>query len=155
MAEQGWLTPYLDRMEELSRRFFRHFHSRIEEEGGLSPSQYLVLKVLDKLETLTVSDLAARLDMTVAGATGLLDRLVRAGLVERERDLVDRRVVRVTLSEEGRRQLQAAAAQRRAILADFFGPLTREEVAQLVAIYEKVAHKMPAAYGGPESRSEE
>ncbi|HWI52520.1 MAG TPA: MarR family transcriptional regulator, partial [Symbiobacteriaceae bacterium] len=136
---ETWLAPYLDRMEELSRHFFRYFHARIEAEGGLSPSQFFVLKLLRAGGTLTVSDLAQKLSVSTAGATGLLDRLVRAGLVERTRDEGDRRIVWVRLSAEGVRQFTEAGRIRRAIMAELFAPLTPEEAQQLVYLYEKVA----------------
>jgi len=140
---ETWLAPYLDRMEEMSRHFFRYFHSRIEAAGGLSPSQFLVLKVLQNAGTVTVSELAQRIGISTAGATGLLDRLVRAGLVERTRDQADRRVVWVHLSPEGENQLAAACRLRRTILAELFAPLSQDEVQQLVRLYEKVFRNAP------------
>jgi DNA-binding MarR family transcriptional regulator len=139
----------MDRMEEMSRYFFRHFHARIETEGGLSPSQFIVLKTLKAAGTLTVSDLARSLGMTTAGATGLVDRLTRAGLVTRERDRRDRRVVWVHLSEPGAGQYAAACALRRKILSELFSTLSQGEVAQLVGLYEKVFRNIPVPEAGP------
>lgn len=141
--QASWLGPYLDRMEAVSRRFFRFFHDRVEAEGGLSPSQHYLLKVLHEHGPHTISDLATRLGTSAAGSTGLVDRLVRAGLVHRTRDEVDRRVVRVRLSEEGALALAKAHALRRRILADLFHPLAPREVEQLVTLFEKMASAIP------------
>lgn len=146
---ETWLAPYMDRMEEMSRFFFRYFHARIEAEGGLSPSQFFVLKTLKAANTLTVTDLARKLSMTTAGATGLIDRLARSGLVARERDGRDRRIVWVRLSSEGERQFAAACALRRTILGELFATLSPDEVAQLVGLYEKVFRNIPAPDAGP------
>lgn len=146
---ETWLAPYMDRMEEMSRNFFRYFHARIEAEGGLSPSQFYVLKTLKAAKTLTVTDLAKRLSMTTAGATGLIDRLVRTDLVTRERDRRDRRVVWVRLSDEGARQFAAACALRRTVMSELFATLSRDEVAQLVDLYEKVFRNIPAPEADP------
>jgi len=148
---ETWLTPYMDRMEEMSRYFFRYFHARIEAEGGLSPSQFFVLKTLKAAGTLTVSDLARSLGMTTAGATGLVDRLTRAGLVTRQRDHRDRRVVWVHLSDEGARQYAGACALRRTVLSELFSTLSPDEVAQLVGLYEKVFRNIPAPEAEPTS----
>ncbi|MBV9511327.1 MAG: winged helix-turn-helix transcriptional regulator [Caulobacteraceae bacterium] len=56
-------------------------------------------------------DLAAALTMTTGGMTKRLDRLEQAGMVRRDRDLVDRRGVVVALTERG---LEAARSTRRA-----------------------------------------
>lgn len=136
--------PYLDRMEELLRHFFQAFHARIEEAGGMSRSQYVLVKLLAEKAPITVSEVAQHLGMTAAGATGLIDRLEKAGMVDRERDAEDRRVVRVTLNAEGRRQLAEARRLRRQVLADFFAPLSPDELAELIRLYEKVAlHSVP------------
>ena len=142
MAEP-WLTLHLDRMEDLFRSVSRYFYSRIEAEGGLSPSQFYVLKVLS-CGRCTVSDLAGRLDMTAAGVTGMVDRLEKAGLVERSRDEGDRRIVWVGLSPAGRSHLEQAWQTRRTIMAEILSPLTPSEVEQLVMLYEKVVLQLPA-----------
>ena len=49
----------------------------------------------------TMSELASRLGIGVSAATGLVDRLVERGALERESDPADRRVVRVRMSPAG------------------------------------------------------
>ncbi|HEY3369019.1 MAG TPA: MarR family transcriptional regulator [Symbiobacteriaceae bacterium] len=121
-----------------SRHFFRQLHGRIADEGGMGPSQFCLLKILGSVPTCTVSDIAQRLDMTVAGATGLIDRLVRANLVVRRRDETDRRVVHTALSEEGKQALAAEIGRRRAIMAGCMAPLTQDEVESFVSVLEKL-----------------
>jgi DNA-binding MarR family transcriptional regulator len=49
----------------------------------------------------TMSELASKLGIGVSAATGLVDRLVERGVLERESDPADRRVVRVRMSPAG------------------------------------------------------
>jgi DNA-binding MarR family transcriptional regulator len=49
----------------------------------------------------TMGELASRLGIGVSAATGLVDRLVERGALERESDPADRRVVRVRISPAG------------------------------------------------------
>ena len=49
----------------------------------------------------TMGELASRLGIGVSAATGLVDRLVEQGALERESDPEDRRVVRVRISPAG------------------------------------------------------
>lgn len=137
--EEQWLTPHLDRMEELSRRFFRHMHTQLEAlDCGISPSQFPLMKLLEERGERTVSEVASRLGMSVAGATGLIDRLVKAGLVARRRDEEDRRLVFVALSHEGRDALAEARRLRRSIIAGQMASLNRTEVEQFMTIFEKM-----------------
>ena len=142
----------LERMEELVRRFMRAFHARLEQMGSLTQSQFWLLKVLHHEGACTVSDVAQRLDMTVAGATGLIDRLVRANLVERHREEADRRVVRVALTEQGAAAISEAFRQRRELMAEFLSPLTPAELEQLIALYEKMALAFPGPAQDPKAK---
>ena len=52
-----------------------------------------------------MSEIARQMRVTTAAATGVVDKLVRAGLVVRSHDEHDRRAVRIDLSGAGRRML--------------------------------------------------
>jgi DNA-binding MarR family transcriptional regulator len=54
-----------------------------------------------------VGELARELNVTISSASGLVDRLVAAGLVEREHGTADRRLVTCRLTGPGRRELEA------------------------------------------------
>ncbi len=67
----------------------------------LSPPQIHALLWLGHDGPLTMGELARRVWVTEKTATGLVDRLERAGHIARERDARDRRVVRVRLTRQG------------------------------------------------------
>jgi DNA-binding MarR family transcriptional regulator len=54
-----------------------------------------------------VGELARELNVAISSASGLVDRLVAAGLVEREHGTADRRLVLCRLTGPGRRELEA------------------------------------------------
>lgn len=72
------------------------------EKIGLTYPQFLVMMVLWENDDISVGTLADRLDLPANGLAPVLDRLVKAGLVERQRDPSDRRVHRMRLTEAGR-----------------------------------------------------
>ena len=69
---------------------------------GLTYPQFLVMMVLWEADDISVGTLADRLDLPANGLAPVLDRLVKAGLVERQRDPSDRRVHRMRLTDAGR-----------------------------------------------------
>ncbi len=71
-------------------------------EVELSYPQSLLLFALLERGKATVGELAQHLKVTQGVVSRMVDRLVEKGIVNRERDLQDRRVVRVTLSDDGR-----------------------------------------------------
>jgi len=79
--------------------------------GELSDAQYGLLFSLVDHEALPTSELACLANLSPATATGMLDGLVAAGLVERKRSEADRRVVLTALTEHGRALVNARHAQ--------------------------------------------
>lgn len=69
---------------------------------GLTGPQVTVLKMLEGIGALSLSDLSARMSARNSTVTGIADRMERDGLVERKRDAEDRRVVRIRLTKKGR-----------------------------------------------------
>jgi DNA-binding MarR family transcriptional regulator len=69
----------------------------------ISPAGLGVLRVLLASDGLKSSDVAARGWSTPGTLTSVVDTLVREGYVERRRDVGDRRVVRLFVTEKGRR----------------------------------------------------
>lgn len=75
---------------------------QVERETGLTGPQVWAIKVISSHGTLRVSELAARMYLHPTTVVGIIDRLEKRGLVCRTRSLEDRRVVDVSLTEEGR-----------------------------------------------------
>ena len=81
-------------------------------ELGITYPQYLVLLVLWERDTVPVGEIARRLQLDAAALTPLVKRLESLGLVTRQRDARDERIVRISLSSSGR-ALRTRAAQVR------------------------------------------
>lgn len=109
------------------REFYRRaavLAASLGEEAGVHPTDVRALRALDEARErpLTVGELGARLGLSSAAMTGLVDRLEHAGLGRRVPDPGDRRRVLVELTDTarsfGRRQLApVAAAVERALAA--------------------------------------
>ncbi|WP_114149510.1 MarR family winged helix-turn-helix transcriptional regulator [Glycomyces xiaoerkulensis] len=79
-------------------------------EHGLTPSQAEVLTVLADDEPLTLADLGRYLVCETGSPSRLVDAMVRKGLVTREPDPVDRRVVLLRLTPSGRELVERVEA---------------------------------------------
>lgn len=96
-----------------------------------------VLAQLDRAgEALSMGELSRRLMVTNGNITGLIDRLVRDGLVERQPAPNDRRMQLVRLTDAGRDFFDRVAAEHRRWVGDMMSRLSREEMAHL---YELLA----------------
>lgn len=137
-------SSYVARLEAAFDRLGRYLTSaasaHLEEAPGpmLSGSQRTVLRALVDHGPCQVSEVANHLGVTLSAATGLVDRLVKAKLVTRERDQKDRRVVWVKVTGEGETAVKAAEARRRAALGHLIADLSEEDLSTLCSILERV-----------------
>lgn len=78
------------------------------EPLGLTHPQYLVMLALWERDSRSLRDLAATLALDPGTLSPLVKRLEAAGLVRRERDRTDERLLAVTLTDKGRRLRKVA-----------------------------------------------
>jgi DNA-binding MarR family transcriptional regulator len=87
-----------------------------------------VLTVLEADGPLSMSKVAEALDVSVASATGIIDRMEQRGLVERRREPGDRRVVLVHATDAGDSIFRDIAKERREHLAVLLDRMTDREL---------------------------
>ena len=93
----------------ISLRRFLHWSEEQAERAGLTPAQHQLLLAIrghDGEQGPTIGDIAGYLLLRHHSAVGLIDRAERAGLVQRQEDSGDRRVVRLRLTPQGEGFLQ-------------------------------------------------
>jgi DNA-binding MarR family transcriptional regulator len=89
------------------RRFVRWSEEKATQ-AGVTPAQHQLLLAIrghDGAEGPTIGDVADALLLRHHSAVGLVDRAERAGLVDRETDRKDHRIVRLRLTPLGRRKI--------------------------------------------------
>lgn len=134
------------KLEELDRVFVemaRYFISQwLEEEEEISPKQFILLRVLHERQRSTVSELATVLKQSNSATTIALNRLVKAGYIDRIRDENDRRVVWVTLSEKAVPLIERLLARRHALLDKLLVHLSDEELEQFTGFLLKMRQSL-------------
>jgi DNA-binding MarR family transcriptional regulator len=95
-------------------------------------SQFRALVVLDGHGPSRLNQLAARLDVGSPTALRMVDRLIRAGLVQRHENEHDRREVVIALTDAGRSVVQRVTRRRRTAIATVVAAMPSERRADLV-----------------------
>ena len=118
------------RFMRLHQRMLMQMTARIRTLG-LSIPQFDLLSTLTEQEGIGQSELAEKLYVTKGNVSGLVDRLVQAGLVERRAIAGDRRSYAMHLTPEGRRLAEAGIAAQRDFVASTLGKLKPDDLAEL------------------------
>ena len=88
------------------------------DKGEVSSAQAGVLFLLGEAEGVLMGDVARALGLGPSGATGLIDRMEQARLVERRADERDGRAARLFLTDQGRALRTEAKLRAAAINAE-------------------------------------
>ena len=98
------------------------------EQLGITARQATLLWLVKGSPGLSLAELAAEEGISPPAMCGHVDRLERAGLIERVRSSEDRRRVGLKLTAHGARLLRRVRARRTTWLADRLGALEPQEL---------------------------
>jgi len=135
------LEAFADRAMELFPQMVRgmtRHESNYLTKGAITLPQDWVLRYLTQQPQCSMRELAGFMKMGLSSLTGMVDRLVKQGLVERRRTEKDRRVVFVAITKKGRKIFKEIQNQRRATALHLFESLTAEERTTYLYIIEKL-----------------
>jgi DNA-binding MarR family transcriptional regulator len=108
-------------------------------ETGLTPSQLIFMHLLEEEPEQTAGAVAARMGITQATTTALLQKLEAQGMIQRRKGESDRRQVWLSLTKAGRAVLAIAPDGVHARFHQQFTALADWEQAMLIAALERVA----------------
>jgi MarR family 2-MHQ and catechol resistance regulon transcriptional repressor len=106
--------------------------------GDLTYSQFAVLEALYHLGSLTQGEAGSKILKSTSNITTVIDNLERAGLVRRERDTKDRRVIHIHITDAGSSKLEAVLPGHVAALVEEFSVLSAGEQQTLGALCKKL-----------------
>ncbi len=108
----------------------RHYRW-IEQECGINGAHLWALWEIGRARGMRVSDLSVALAMHQSTASNLLDKLVKRGLVTRNRSAEDQRVVTLAVTKKGAALLKRAPTPARGILPEALHRLPPRTLQQL------------------------
>jgi DNA-binding MarR family transcriptional regulator len=112
--------------------------SRLRERFDVTLPRFDLMAQLDKVpEGMTLSDVSKRMMVSNGNVTGLVERLVESGHLDRRTSDADRRVQVIRLTKAGRAEFRKMAAEHELWIADVFGDLTPKDVRELMRLLAK------------------
>ena len=106
----------------------------------LTSSQIKVLITFSDMESFTMTELSNEHSVSVSAMTSMVDRLIQSGLLKRDKDDTDRRIVRVCLTDKGKKMVGHLMNARKQALEEFMIQLNDSEIKLFLESIESVAH---------------
>ncbi len=108
---------------------------RLRQDFDVTLPRFDLMAQLDKAPSgMTLGELSQRMMVSNGNVTGLSERLVALGLLDRRQSSSDRRAQLVSLTAEGRRAFRAMARAHAGWIAEIFSDLTSADVDALMRL---------------------
>jgi DNA-binding MarR family transcriptional regulator len=109
----------------------RQHYQTVEKACGVSGAQIWAMAALRQSPGMKVSELAQALSIHTSTASNLLDKIEKSGLIRRERNATDQRVVRLYLTDAGEAALAHAPQPLTGILTHALEQMSDDALARL------------------------
>jgi DNA-binding MarR family transcriptional regulator len=111
---------------------------RLRERFDVTLPRFDLMAQLDKVpDGMTLSDVSKRMMVSNGNVTGLVERLVESGHLDRRTSETDRRVQVIRLTKAGRAEFRKMAAEHETWIADIFSDLGPKDVRELMRLLAK------------------
>ena len=121
---------------------FKRMVAAIERETGVAGLKWFILTRLDGEDGLSQGEIVRYYEMDPSRVTRTAQAIEGEGLIRRERDPEDNRVVRMYLTEEGRRLLEKRPALNKHLRERVHAVLDEEELRELRRMLGVLAEAM-------------
>jgi DNA-binding MarR family transcriptional regulator len=112
--------------------------SRLRERFDVTLPRFDLMAQLDRApDGMTLSDISKRMMVSNGNVTGLVERLVESGHLDRRTSVSDRRVQVIRLTKTGRAEFRKMAAEHQTWISDIFSDLTPKDVRDLMRLLAK------------------
>ena len=113
-----------------------------ERDVGISPPKYFILHVLTREAGISQGEIGRLYGVDPSRITRLAKQLETGGLIERTRAPEDNRVVRMSLTSEGRRAFEMASERGEVFRNRVRSALSEEEHRELRRLLDKLTEAM-------------
>jgi DNA-binding MarR family transcriptional regulator len=121
---------------------------RLRDRFDVTLPRFDLMAQLDRApDGMTLSDVSKRMMVSNGNVTGLVERLVESGHLARRTSQSDRRAQVISLTEIGRAEFRAMAAEHETWIADMLSGLTEPEIDTLMHLLAKAKGSARTAIG--------
>lgn len=111
-------------------------------KNNLSITEFSVLEVLYNIGKQTIQQIGNRILISSGSMTYVIDRLELKGLLNRSSCPDDRRVIHVTLTDDGNNLMENIMPKHQELVDNMFSSLNNDESEKLVELLKKVSTRI-------------
>ena len=99
--DKAKLSQIIDDIISIKPMFFKAFGKSPRFSSEITPAEYFVMLHLAEKNILTMTDIGKITYISKPNVTVLINKLITKGFVDRQADLHDRRLIKISLTGEG------------------------------------------------------
>ncbi len=141
MDKQQYIEQLFNSMGQI-RKLLENQTQESHEEKTATIMQYSALKFLKSTENSTVGDIGGHLKLSKSSATQLIERLVKADLVERFDDQKDRRIVHIVITPAGKQKIIDLKKKFMDKMSKIFSKIPDEDLKELTRIHSNLVETL-------------
>ena len=120
----------------------RRLTKELARRAQLTGPQLTVVKILESIGDLSLSELSDKIRAQNSTVTGIIDRMERDGIVLRRRSDEDRRVIHIALTAKGKKLAASAKTDPMHLFRALLEDLAPKDAAELERIMTKLASRV-------------
>ena len=134
------MTEIVERYERATYMINRRLSSKVREvlPSDITPEQLFILRYLKRNAEVSSSELSDLLCVGKSTISSIINRMVNKGYVERIPSQEDRRVVYLSLTEEGQRQHDSVEHDIYNIIQPYINKIGKERAFEYIAVLEHI-----------------
>ncbi|MFP7486778.1 hypothetical protein SFC65_21665 [Priestia filamentosa] len=132
------LAEFQDVFQNVFRKLKKQNDLFPKTKYNLADGHILILLYLSKKGRCTASEVTTYLGITSGGGTVLTSTLFKHHLIDRVRLESDRRVIQLSLTEEGKKVVNEVIKQRAEAFIELFRDMKDEEIDQVTNVFKKL-----------------
>lgn len=135
------IQELINRYVTVSFKVNKQAESLIKEQisADLTNDQHYILRYIYKAGKCTSSELADAFEVNKSAITAIINRMVERNMIIRTRDKEDRRVVYLTLSDEGNLLFDKTEDKICCLVKSIITKFELDEIQNFIKTYEKLA----------------
>lgn len=141
--EQNHAADLYTALHRLGRQLHRNAHRLGHKEDHYREQSRLLLLIAEN-DGVIQRDLAVEMDVRPSSMTEMLTKMEQLGLVRREQDEKDQRVMHIYLTEKGKSVAEESKKTNSRLTEILFEGLSNEEIDEMLRLTEKLAAHLDA-----------